>query len=78
MKLRYQYRFYPTNQQPQGLAQLFGYVRVVWNDITPKKWTRKLSGDRWFDLVKWVMDTFGWILEMVLRPDRVKSCTKLG
>ncbi|AGF51558.1 transposase [Synechocystis sp. PCC 6803] len=32
MKLRYQYRFYPTNQQRQGLAQLFGCVRVVWND----------------------------------------------
>lgn len=32
MKARYQYRFYPTNQQQQGLAQLFGCVRVVWND----------------------------------------------
>ncbi|NJL62898.1 MAG: IS200/IS605 family element transposase accessory protein TnpB [Methylacidiphilales bacterium] len=32
MKARYQYRFYPTNQQKQLLAQLFGCVRVVWND----------------------------------------------
>ncbi|MFM7364281.1 MAG: RNA-guided endonuclease InsQ/TnpB family protein [Cuspidothrix sp.] len=32
MKARYQYRFYPTIQQQQGLAQLFGCVRVVWND----------------------------------------------
>ncbi len=32
MKLRYQYRFYPTDQQQQSLAQLFGCVRVVWND----------------------------------------------
>ncbi len=32
MKARYQYRFYPTNQQCQSLAQLFGCVRVVWND----------------------------------------------
>ncbi|MCC3408430.1 MAG: transposase [Microcoleus sp. PH2017_10_PVI_O_A] len=32
MKARYQYRFYPTNQQQQKLAQLFGCVRVVWND----------------------------------------------
>lgn len=32
MKARYQYRFYPTNQQRQSLAQLFGCVRVVWND----------------------------------------------
>ncbi|WP_366934795.1 transposase [Microcoleus sp. PH2017_29_MFU_D_A] len=32
MKARYRYRFYPTSQQQQGLAQLFGCVRVVWND----------------------------------------------
>lgn len=32
MKARYQYRFYPTDQQRQSLAQLFGCVRVTWND----------------------------------------------
>ncbi|MEG3880992.1 transposase [Microcoleus sp. herbarium7] len=32
MKARYQYRFYPTDQQRQSLAQLFGCCRVVWND----------------------------------------------
>ena len=32
MKARYQYRFNPTNQQQQSLAQLFGCVRVVYND----------------------------------------------
>ena len=32
MKARYQYRIYPTDQQRQRLAQLFGCVRVVWND----------------------------------------------
>ncbi|BAY51779.1 putative transposase [Thermostichus vulcanus NIES-2134] len=32
MKARYRYRFYPTDQQRQRLAQLFGCVRVVWND----------------------------------------------
>jgi putative transposase len=32
MKARYQFRFYPNNQQQQSLAQLFGCVRVVWND----------------------------------------------
>src|SRR4028118_140472 len=32
MKARYRYRFYPTDQQRQSLAQLFGCVRVVWND----------------------------------------------
>jgi putative transposase len=32
MKARYQYRIYPTDQQQKSLAQLFGCVRVVWND----------------------------------------------
>ncbi|MBE9064846.1 helix-turn-helix domain-containing protein, partial [cf. Phormidesmis sp. LEGE 11477] len=32
MKVRYEYRIYPTNQQIRGLAQLFGCCRVVWND----------------------------------------------
>ena len=32
MKAKYRYRFYPTDQQRQSLAQLFGCVRVVWND----------------------------------------------
>lgn len=32
MKARYKFRFYPTDQQRQSLAQLFGCVRVVWND----------------------------------------------
>ncbi len=32
MKARYQYRIYPTKQQRRNLAQLFGCVRVVFND----------------------------------------------
>ncbi|HEY9852595.1 MAG TPA: RNA-guided endonuclease TnpB family protein [Leptolyngbyaceae cyanobacterium] len=32
MKARYQYRIYPTDQQKNLLAQLFGCVRVVFND----------------------------------------------
>lgn len=32
MKARYQYRIYPTQQQVNGLSQLFGCCRVVWND----------------------------------------------
>jgi putative transposase len=32
MKARYRYRIYPTDQQKQSLAQLFGCVRIVWND----------------------------------------------
>ena len=32
VKARYQYRICPTDQQRKLLAQLFGCVRVVWND----------------------------------------------
>lgn len=32
MKLRYQYRVYPTQNQQTKSAQLFGCCRVVWND----------------------------------------------
>lgn len=45
MKARYQYRFYPTNQQRTSLAQLFGCVRVVWNDaLALCKASEKLPG----------------------------------
>ena len=44
MKARYQYRFYPTDQQRQSLAQLFGCFRVVWNDaLAICKQTEKLQ-----------------------------------
>ncbi|MEN9210790.1 MAG: RNA-guided endonuclease TnpB family protein, partial [Thermostichus sp. DG02_2_bins_29] len=32
MKVRYQYRIYPTDQQCRDLAKVFGCCRVVWND----------------------------------------------
>jgi len=45
MKARYQYRFYPTDQQKRSLAQLFGCVRVVWNDaLALCKQSEKLPG----------------------------------
>jgi putative transposase len=45
MKARHQYRFYPTDQQRQSLAQLFGCVRVVWNDaLVFCKQSEKLPG----------------------------------
>ena len=44
MKARYQYRFYPTNQQQQRLAQLFGCVRVVWNDALALSKASKYPG----------------------------------
>ncbi len=45
MKARYQYRFYPTDQQQQSLAQLFGCCRVVWNDaLALCKQSEKLPG----------------------------------
>ena len=45
MKARYQNRFYPTDQQQQSLAQLFGCVRVAWNDaLAFCKQSEKLPG----------------------------------
>jgi len=53
MKARYQYRFYPTIQQQQSLARLFGCVRVVWNDaLAICKQAEKLpSNNDWQKLV---------------------------
>ncbi|NJL77807.1 MAG: IS200/IS605 family element transposase accessory protein TnpB [Richelia sp. SM2_1_7] len=54
MKARYQYRFYPTDQQQQSLAQLFGCVRVVWNDaLAICKQSKKLPSSN--DLQKLVI-----------------------
>ncbi|TAF52847.1 MAG: transposase, partial [Oscillatoriales cyanobacterium] len=45
MKARYQYRIYPTTGQQQSLAQLFGCVRVVFNDaLAFSKQSRKYPG----------------------------------
>ncbi len=44
MKARFQYRFYPTIQQRQALAQLFGCVRVVWNDALTQSKSEKYPG----------------------------------
>lgn len=44
MKARYRYRFYPTEQQRQNLAQLFGCVRVVWNDALALSEASKYPG----------------------------------
>lgn len=44
MKSRYQYRFYPTDQQQQSLAKLFGCVRVVWNDALALSQSDKYPG----------------------------------
>ncbi|ARV61608.1 transposase [Nostocales cyanobacterium HT-58-2] len=44
MKARYQYRFYPTDQQRLSLAQLFGCVRVVWNDALALSKVSKFPG----------------------------------
>ncbi|MCU0545631.1 MAG: transposase [Oscillatoriaceae cyanobacterium Prado104] len=44
MKARYKYRFYPTDQQQRGLAQLFGCCRVVWNETLAKSLNGKYPG----------------------------------
>lgn len=54
MKARYQYRFYPTDQQQQSISQLFGCVRVVWNDaLALCKQSKKLPSNN--DLQKLVI-----------------------
>lgn len=44
MKAKYQYRFYPTDQQQQSLALLFGCIRVVWNDALALSKANKYPG----------------------------------
>ncbi|MCC3405677.1 MAG: transposase [Microcoleus sp. PH2017_10_PVI_O_A] len=44
MKARYKCRFYPTDQQQRGLAQLFGCVRVAWNDALALSLNGKYPG----------------------------------
>ena len=46
MKARYRYRVYPTEQQKTALAQLFGCVRVVWNDALADCLERYRSGEK--------------------------------
>jgi putative transposase len=78
MKARYQYRFYPTDQQRQSLAQLFGCVRVVWNDaLAFCKQSEKLPGynklsclltqSKKTDERKWLSDVSSVPLQQSLR-----------
>ncbi len=46
MKARYQYRVYPTTEQKTKLAQLFGCVRVVWNDALAHCIEQHKSGEK--------------------------------
>jgi putative transposase len=69
MKAIYQYRFYPTDQQQVSLAQLFGCVRVVWNDaLAICKQSEKLPSNN--DLQKLVItqakktEERGWLSEV--------------
>ncbi|MCM0592283.1 MAG: RNA-guided endonuclease InsQ/TnpB family protein [Gloeotrichia echinulata DVL01] len=78
MKARYQYRFYPAEQQRQNLAQLFGCVRVVWNDaLAFCKQSEKLPGynklsamltqSKKTDERKWLSDVASVPLQQSLR-----------
>ncbi len=78
MKARYQYKFYPTDQQRQSLAQLFGCVRVVWNDaLAFCKQSEKLPGynklsslltqAKKTDVRKWLADVSAVPLQQSLR-----------
>jgi putative transposase len=62
MKARYQYRFYPTDQQQVRLAQLFGCVRVVWNDaLLLCKQSEKLPG--YNKLASFLTQAKNWTLD---------------
>ncbi|MBD2515945.1 IS200/IS605 family element transposase accessory protein TnpB [Nostoc sp. FACHB-973] len=78
MKARYQYRFYPTDQQQQSLRSLFGCVRVVWNDaLAFCKQSQKLPGynklsamltqSKKTDERKWLSDVSSVPLQQSLR-----------
>jgi putative transposase len=78
MKARYRYRFYPTDQQRQSLAQLFGCVRVVWNDALAfcqqseklpgyNKLSAMLTQSKKTDERKWLSDVSSVPLQQSLR-----------
>jgi putative transposase len=82
MKARYQFRFYPTDQQRQRLAQVFGCVRVVWNDaLAICKQSEKLPSNN--DLQKLVItqakktEERGW-LSIVSNIPLQQSVADLG
>ncbi|MBD2205469.1 transposase [Calothrix sp. FACHB-1219] len=73
MKARYQFRFYPTDLQQQLLAQLFGCVRVVWNDaLAICKQSEKLPKNS--ELQKFVItqakktDERSWLSDVSVTP----------
>lgn len=78
MKARYQYRFYPTDQQRQSLAQLFGCVRVTWNDALAfckssdklprfSKLSARLTAIKKTEERKWLADVSAVPLQQSLR-----------
>lgn len=78
MKARYRYRFYPTDQQQQSLAQLFGCVRVVWNDALAfckqfeklpgyNKLSAMLTQSKKMEERKWLADVSAVPLQQSLR-----------
>jgi putative transposase len=78
MKARYQCRFYPTDQQRLSLAQLFGCVRVVWNDALAickqsdklpgySKLSAQLTQSKKTEERKWLFDVSSVPLQQSLR-----------
>ena len=78
MKARYRYRFYPTTEQKNILAQLFGCTRVVWNDalaqcksvgkaLNYNKLSRQLTQAKKTDERKWLTDVSSVPLQQSLK-----------
>jgi len=47
VQLRYNYRLYPTPGQQMALSQLFGCVRVVFNDGLRARQQARIAGEPW-------------------------------
>ena len=45
MKLRYRFRFYPTVEQAQELARVFGSVRYAYSTVSVYNWALRLRSD---------------------------------
>lgn len=57
----------------EGLKQLLERIQKRSLDLSCLYLIYVDGGYKGFELVKWVMDCFGWILEMVLRPHEQKG-----
>ena len=61
----------------QGLRLLLNKIKSLEVNLERLYLIYVDGGYKGIELVKWVMDTFGWILEQVLRPEERKGFTPI-